>query len=83
MFGKYRLFSSMLILAVLINALTHYVDAHTCPKNQEWTECGSACPPRCDSDPNQACTMQCVIGCQCKKDYVLNRNGKCVLRSEC
>ncbi|TGZ45711.1 hypothetical protein DBV15_04440 [Temnothorax longispinosus] len=29
-----------------------------CPRNQEWTTCGSACPPSCNSQPNQPCTLQ-------------------------
>ncbi|KYN29469.1 PREDICTED: chymotrypsin inhibitor-like [Trachymyrmex cornetzi] len=54
-----------------------------CGLNQEWNTCGSACPPSCNSPPNQFCTLQCVIGCHCKSGYLLNSSGECVRRSEC
>lgn len=62
-----------------------YYSAFTqsCPQNQEYTSCGSACPPACNSDPRQPCTMQCVIGCQCKSGYLLNKDGECVLSQDC
>ncbi|XP_072749574.1 chymotrypsin inhibitor-like [Anoplolepis gracilipes] len=56
--------------------------AQQCPENQEWTTCGSACPPSC-SPSNQTCTLQCIEGCQCKKDFLLNANGQCVSHTEC
>ncbi|EFN86051.1 hypothetical protein EAI_16941 [Harpegnathos saltator] len=60
-------------------------DSESCPENQEWTTCGSACPERCDTDPNhpKPCILKCVIGCQCKENFVLNSNGKCVSKNEC
>ncbi|XP_071563543.1 serine protease inhibitor swm-1-like isoform X2 [Temnothorax nylanderi] len=54
-----------------------------CPRNQEWTTCGSACPPSCNSQPNQPCTLQCVIGCQCRQGFLLNSSGNCVHPSQC
>ncbi|KAH6991134.1 cysteine-rich/TIL venom protein 2 precursor [Ilyonectria sp. MPI-CAGE-AT-0026] len=54
-----------------------------CPKNQVYTECGTACPLRCGQPPPEACTMQCVIGCQCKPGFLLNSSGSCVPPSCC
>lgn len=54
-----------------------------CPKNQQFTECGSACPPKCNDDPLRPCTLQCVVGCQCKPGYLLNSNYECVTPAEC
>ncbi|KYN05432.1 PREDICTED: chymotrypsin inhibitor-like [Cyphomyrmex costatus] len=54
-----------------------------CGRNQEWTTCGSACPPSCNSPPNRACTLQCIIGCQCKRGYLRNSSGACVHSTQC
>lgn len=42
-------------------------------EGKEWNPCGSACPPRCDAVGTKVCTLQCVIGCQCKKGLILNQ----------
>lgn len=56
-------------------------DATICGPNQEYQECGTACPETCAGKPN-LCTLQCVSGCFCKKDFV--RNGtKCIPRDHC
>lgn len=60
-----------------------YTDSQVCVgKNQEWTSCGTACPLTCGKPPPEACTLQCVIGCQCKEGYWL-KNGECVSKDEC
>lgn len=57
----------------------------TCPLNQEYTGCGTACPITCANykNPPQMCTMNCVVGCQCKSGYVQKGDGSCCLSSEC
>lgn len=54
-----------------------------CGKNEEYKECGSACPPTC-KDPNPGpCTQQCVSACFCKAGFVRNQLGKCVQPKYC
>eukprot|EP01083_Nonionella_stella_P162985 535583_1 len=48
-----------------------------------WKECGSACPPKCDSDPNMPCTMQCVPGCFCPPDAPIMGPGGCIPKDKC
>ena len=52
----------------------------TCPiEGQEYTECGTACPPTCKTPRPFLCITQCVPGCQCPADTVLDEeNHKCV-----
>ena len=51
--------------------------------NQEFTSCGTACPPTC-SNPNPICTKQCVPGCQCPRGTVLDEEqNRCVTKHHC
>ncbi|XP_061391701.1 serine protease inhibitor swm-1-like [Musca vetustissima] len=54
-----------------------------CGENQEFTTCGTACPLSCAKQSPGICTLQCVIGCQCKEGYVLNDKGACVQTKDC
>lgn len=56
----------------------------TCGQNAEFTNCGTACPRTC-RNYNQIfpCTLQCVVGCQCKSGYVLDDKGKCIKPANC
>ncbi|KAH0948343.1 hypothetical protein HN011_009229 [Eciton burchellii] len=76
-----RTLFALLIVGVLVNVIGAY--NQLCPENQEWKSCGTACPPTCSNPNPQICTLQCVIGCQCKNGYLLNPSGHCVLPSEC
>ncbi|KYM75718.1 Chymotrypsin inhibitor [Atta colombica] len=72
------------VLFVMIGMLCSTIIAQPqCGRNQVWNSCGSACPPSCNSPSNQICTLQCVIGCQCRSGYVLNSSGECVHPSQC
>uniref|UniRef100_A0A0M3IYJ7 TIL domain-containing protein n=1 Tax=Anisakis simplex TaxID=6269 RepID=A0A0M3IYJ7_ANISI len=53
--------------------------------NEEFQQCGSACPKTCDGSNSTAiCNLQCVQGCFCKMGYVLDRTGGvCVRETEC
>ncbi|XP_020288981.1 chymotrypsin inhibitor-like [Pseudomyrmex gracilis] len=76
-------FVVLLVIGVLISTTIAQPTAQSCPENQEWTTCGSACPPSCNSDPHRACTLQCIIGCQCKSGLLLNSQGNCVAAQDC
>ncbi|XP_017791875.1 PREDICTED: chymotrypsin inhibitor-like [Habropoda laboriosa] len=54
-----------------------------CQENAEWTNCGSMCPPMCNSTTSTVCPQVCVPRCQCIEGYVLTIDGACVLSSEC
>jgi len=49
-----------------------------CPHNQEYTQCGTACPKRCGSAVAELCTMECVAGCQCPAGWWMMPDGSCV-----
>ncbi|PIG81006.1 trypsin Inhibitor like cysteine rich domain containing protein [Aspergillus arachidicola] len=70
-------------LAILLAAASAVYAAEQCPENQEYKTCGSSCPLACNSPLQQACTMECVIGCQCIDGYALNSDGQCIPKSEC
>ncbi|KAJ3659776.1 hypothetical protein Zmor_011449 [Zophobas morio] len=54
-----------------------------CLENQEYTSCGSECPDTCTLR-NQKCTDNCVMGCYCKKNYILDwLMGECILEESC
>lgn len=55
-----------------------------CPgENEEYEECGTACPLTCENHANPPpCTLQCVPGCQCEKGYV-RKSESCVKPEEC
>ncbi|XP_066462558.1 zonadhesin-like isoform X3 [Eleutherodactylus coqui] len=58
-----------------------------CPKNQHWTDCGTACPSNCEGEKNPpaACIDLCVPGCFCNKGYIFQSgsSGSCVLPQDC
>ncbi|VDM81054.1 unnamed protein product [Strongylus vulgaris] len=56
-------------------AITHALFAGRCGKNEIFTTCGSACEPTCNKPLPTICTMQCVVGCQCKPGFKRGRNG--------
>lgn len=54
-----------------------------CGKNEEYKECGTACPPTCKDLSPGPCTQQCVRACFCKPGLVRNQSGKCVEPRKC
>jgi len=54
-----------------------------CGQNEQYTECGTACPPTCKNLSPGICTQQCVVGCFCKPGFVRNQSGKCVEPRKC
>ncbi|KAG8547561.1 hypothetical protein GDO81_028031 [Engystomops pustulosus] len=61
--------------------------AQKCLENQEWDECGTACPANCETIgmKDMICTMQCVEGCFCWGRYIFlsGTSGPCVLPEQC
>ena len=56
----------------------------TCPANQVYTECGSACTANCTRQ-GFVCTLQCVRRCECPHGFVQlsNENQTCVEPDMC
>ncbi|KAM9299594.1 mucin-6-like isoform 2-T2 [Gastrophryne carolinensis] len=57
----------------------------SCTGNRTYTY-GGACPKTCiNKDKEVMCTMQAVLGCHCKKDYVFldDEKKQCVLPKDC
>ena len=63
----------------------YYTTGTQCPiEGQEYTECGTACPPTCGAIDPVPCTLQCVAGCQCPSGTVLDEeNKRCVEHNLC
>ena len=52
--------------------------------NQIWTDCGTSCPPICDSHEPTLCNMMCNVGYQCPQDlWWDNDTGNCVSPESC
>ncbi|CAF0763606.1 unnamed protein product [Rotaria sp. Silwood1] len=57
----------------------------SCPINEYFNECGSACPDTCAAR-FQSCTKQCVPSCVCKDGFIRLNNqtdSPCIPESEC
>ncbi|XP_078588091.1 uncharacterized protein LOC144869079 [Branchiostoma floridae x Branchiostoma japonicum] len=53
-----------------------------CPPGSHWSECGSACPPKCGDEP-LFCTLQCVARCVCDDRTHVWHNVVCIPRDSC
>lgn len=56
-----------------------------CGLNTKYSSCATACPARCSDRSNQPkqCHAKCKKGCTCKRGYVLDINGNCILPKDC
>ncbi|GFV25842.1 hypothetical protein TNCV_3868101 [Trichonephila clavipes] len=55
-----------------------------CGRNEEFKECGSACPPSCAHRQGQRrCEEKCVRGCFCRDGFLRDPSGKCVPPTSC
>ncbi|XP_015127337.1 chymotrypsin inhibitor [Diachasma alloeum] len=55
------------------------IRAQRCPRNEVWSTCGTRCPPSC-RNPRPICTMDCRVGCFCRRGWLRNNRGICVRR---
>ncbi|GMT21684.1 hypothetical protein PFISCL1PPCAC_12981, partial [Pristionchus fissidentatus] len=55
-----------------------------CPANQVFTNCASACEPKCGQPQQSFCTLQCLPPqCQCMQGFFRHPNGSCVMHHQC
>ena len=60
-----------------------------CCRNQEYSECGSACPSTCQDfaypikNSARICPAVCVSGCFCKQGFYRSSSGSCVTSNAC
>ncbi|XP_077285527.1 zonadhesin-like [Arctopsyche grandis] len=54
-------------------------------QNSELTDCPAPCDDTCESKPAADCQLQpcSTKGCRCKKGYVRNGSGACILKEKC
>ncbi|CAH1257330.1 CRIM1 [Branchiostoma lanceolatum] len=53
-----------------------------CPPRSSWSQCGSACEPKCGDEP-KFCTLQCVARCVCDDRTHVWHNDMCIPRDSC
>ncbi|XP_078032930.1 chymotrypsin inhibitor-like [Augochlora pura] len=75
-----RFFFVLLAVLAVFAASSH---GQQCGENEQFNSCGTACEPSCSRPEPQMCTMQCVIGCQCKEGFLRNSAGSCVSPQSC
>uniref|UniRef100_A0A0N5BDQ4 TIL domain-containing protein n=1 Tax=Strongyloides papillosus TaxID=174720 RepID=A0A0N5BDQ4_STREA len=78
----YNLFYTF-ICVILFKSSYSILLKNICPKNMVFKECGTPCPEKCFEGP-RPCKRMCVLDvCQCRKNFVLNKHGVCVRKSQC
>ncbi|XP_015174610.1 PREDICTED: chymotrypsin inhibitor [Polistes dominula] len=76
-----RVIFALLVLVAVASALP---SNRQCNENEQFTTCGSACEPACGVRQSEICTLQCIIGCQCKEGFLRQANtGACVSPQNC
>ncbi|XP_076650471.1 chymotrypsin inhibitor-like [Halictus rubicundus] len=71
------------VLIAVLAVFSASSNGQQCGVNEEFNSCGTACEPRCGQEGPRACTMQCVIGCQCKTGFLRSASGSCVAPQDC
>lgn len=81
--GQERVSPAVLGVGVGLNLAAAAGATPACGQNEEYQECGTACPPTCKDPTPGPCTQQCVRACFCKPGLVRNESGKCVKPRKC
>jgi hypothetical protein len=56
----------------------------TCPENEEFASCASACPDFCNKSQYEVCILRCDRACVCKTGYIRKiRRGTCIPKDQC
>merc|ERR1712002_1403481 len=82
------MFPSIFLIIASFSAVhsLYYPAVHdSCGVNEEFKECGTACPGTCQNGGGvQPCQKLCVTGCFCKQGFILDEQSeKCVLKKDC
>ncbi|XP_045463874.1 chymotrypsin inhibitor Ani s 6-like [Harmonia axyridis] len=69
----------LLKFLVLLFLLLEYTTSEpSCPPNEIYNACGSACPSTCQKPKPSVCIALCVPGCYCKPTFIRDeKSGKC------
>ncbi|XP_017761193.1 PREDICTED: chymotrypsin inhibitor-like isoform X2 [Eufriesea mexicana] len=75
----------LLLVIGLVYGTTQSAPGHeqNCGPNEVFNSCGSQCVDTCEKPAPPVCTLECVIGCECKSGYVRNKLNQCVLTKDC
>ena len=60
-----------------------FAEPPTCPNNQVYNVCHTACPNICGEETSKICTFNCVAGCGCPPDLFKTKDGRCVKNEDC
>uniref|UniRef100_A0A218QX13 Putative anticoagulant peptide n=1 Tax=Tityus serrulatus TaxID=6887 RepID=A0A218QX13_TITSE len=83
------MFIPVFLFVILLNFYENQAaSVFSCGEDEEYVRClGNCGPPNCDNILNPyPCTFLrplCSPGCQCKEGKVYDKQGKCVLQTEC